>query len=128
MRSGLKLPLVEVDAVQYERVLRSIAVHAREVMPDGGRLTFATTVERHAHRMDVVLRASDTAVATAPRSAEPIFTGKKPSRGAGLALTTAYGIVQQSGGALTVSQPASRGATITIVIPARDAARYLPRT
>lgn len=125
---ALELPLVEVDAVQYERVLRSIAVHAREVMPQGGRLTFATTVERHGHQADVVLRASDTAVATAPRSTEPIFTGKKPSRGAGLALTTAYGIVQQSGGALTVSQPASRGATITIVIPARDAARYLPRT
>lgn len=125
---ALELPLVEVDPMQYERVLRSIAVHAREVMPQGGRLTIATMVERHATHTDVVLRASDTAAAVAPRSSEPIFTGKKPSRGAGLALTTAYGIVHQSGGAMNVTQPAGRGATIIVVMPARDAARYLPRT
>lgn len=125
---ALELPLVEVDAVQYERVLRSIAVHAREVMPSGGRLTFATMIERHATRTNVVLRASDTAAAAAPRSTEPIFTGKKPSRGAGLALTTAHGIVNQSGGSMSVTQPSGRGATITVVLPARDASRYLHRT
>jgi signal transduction histidine kinase len=125
---ALELPMVDVDAAQYERVLRAIAVHAREVMPDGGRLTLSTALERRSPRNQVLLRASDTATGSATRSAEPIFTGKKPSRGAGLALSTAYGIVNQSGGAMSVAERAGRGATITIATPARDVATYLPRT
>lgn len=123
-----ELPLVSVDVAQYERVLRAIAVHAREVMPDGGRLTISTTIERRTNSADVVLRATDTAAHAAPRSAEPIFTGKKPSRGAGLALTTAHGIIEQSGGRFTVTQAAGRGATIMVTLPARDASGFLPRT
>jgi two-component system cell cycle sensor histidine kinase/response regulator CckA len=121
------LPLVEVDPVQYERVLRSIAVHAREVMPQSGRLTFVTAVERQANHTNVVLRVRDTAASMSSRTAEPIFTGKKPSRGAGLALTTAYGIVMQSGGTLTVEQQTGRGGVITVSLPARDAGGFLPR-
>jgi signal transduction histidine kinase len=122
-----ELPLVEVDPAQYERVLRSIAVHARESMPQGGRLTIATTVEVLTDHAEVVMTAADTGSHISPRSAEPLFTGKKPSRGAGLALATAYGIIEQSGGALTVAQSAGRGATITVVMRARDAA-IRPRT
>ncbi len=117
-----ELPLVEVDPAQYERVLRAIAVHAREVMPQGGRLTIVTTLEAFADHAEVVMTATDTASHISLRSAEPLFTGKKPSRGAGLALATAYGIIEQSGGALTVAQPAGRGATISVVLRARDAA------
>lgn len=125
---ALDLPLVEVDAAQYERVLRSIAVHAREMMPQGGRLTITTTLERHANYSEVVLRATDTAAHTATRSAEPMFTGTKPSRGAGLALTTAYGIIHQSGGAMTVEQRSGRGGAITVAMRARDMGGLLPRT
>lgn len=121
-----ELPLVEMDVEQYERVLRSIAVHEREVMPEGGRLTIATSVERHHGRVDIVLRASDTAK-DRHRSAEPIFTGKKPSRGAGLALTTAYGIIRQSGGSMTVMPLVGRGAVIAIALPSRDARALSPR-
>lgn len=125
---ALDLPLVEVDATQYERVLRSIAVHGREMMPQGGRLTMTTTLERHPDHSEVVLCVTDTAAHASPRSAEPIFTGKKPSRGAGLALTTAYGIIRQSGGTLTVEQRPGRGAVVTVALRARDVGGLLPRT
>ena len=125
---ALELPLIEADAVQYDRVLRALAVHAREMMPHGGRLTITTTLERQANHSDVVLRATDTAAHAATRSAEPVFTGKKPSRGAGLALTTAYGIIRQSGGTMAVEQLSGRGGTITVAMPARDLGGFLPRT
>ncbi len=125
---ALELPLVEADATQYERVLRSIAVHAREMMPQGGRLTITTRLERHANHADVVLRATDTAAHASPRSAEPAFTGRKPSRGAGLALTTAHGIIRQSGGTLTVEPLPGRGAVVTVALRARDAGGLTPRT
>ena len=123
-----ELPLVEMDPHQFERVLRAIAVHEREMMPQGGRMTVITEADRHPNRTDVVVRVIDTAVQHTLRTPEPIFTGKKPSRGAGLALTTAHGILQQSGGTFSVAPGAGRGAVITLTLPARDAGGYLPRT
>lgn len=115
------LPLVDADRTQLERVLRALVVHGREVMPEGGRLSIVTAVVNPAGPAEVVLRVTDTGARATGRTAEPVFTGKKPSRGAGLALTTAYGIIRQSGGDLTVTQPAGRGATVTIALPARVA-------
>ena len=123
-----ELPLVEADVLQFERVLRAVAVHEREIMPQGGRVTVTSTVERRSGSTDVVIRISDTASHAASRSLEPMFTGKKPSRGAGLALTTAHGIIHQSGGTLSVSSVQNRGAVITIALPARDAGGFLPRS
>lgn len=122
------LPLVEADPAQFERVLRAVAVHEREIMPQGGRVTVVSTIERRAGSTDVVVRILDTASHAAVRSLEPMFTGKKPSRGAGLSLTTAHGIIHQSGGSLAVSSLNGRGAVITIMLPARDAGGFLPRS
>jgi PAS domain S-box-containing protein len=87
------------DRNQFAQVLLNLAVNAREAMPDGGRLTFATSVVefggtnagRHpnlAPRRYVRLAISDNGRGMAPdvkaRIFEPFFTTKEFGQGSGL--------------------------------------------
>ncbi len=120
------------DRNQLAQVLLNLAVNAREAMPDGGRLTFATSVVefgganagRHpklAPRRYVRLAISDTGRGMAPdvkaRIFEPFFTTKEFGQGSGLGLSVAHGIVEQSGGHIEVESEPGRGATFFIYLP-----------
>jgi CheY-like chemotaxis protein len=130
IRQSPSLPPVRVDAGQTEQVLLNLAVNARDAMRDGGRLSIQTSevtlpadneYELPAGRC-VVLRVKDTGCGMTPavqaRLFEPFFTTKAPGKGTGLGLSTVYGIVKQSGGAITVDTAPGKGATFVIVLPA----------
>ena len=122
---------IRADPNQIEQVVMNLAVNARDAMPEGGELTLRTyTIEvepPQARHHDVapgqyaVLSVTDSGIGmdaeTKARIFEPFFTTKQVGKGTGLGLSTVYGIVQQSGGYLTVQSELHRGATFNVHLP-----------
>jgi PAS domain S-box-containing protein len=132
---------VTADPGQLEQVILNIAVNARDAMPQGGLLTLET---RHVEldesyarqRVELVpgpyevLSISDTGVgmdaATVARAFEPFFTTKEVGKGTGLGLASAYGIVKQSGGHMSVDSKLGIGTTLRIHLPRTKTSESAP--
>jgi CheY-like chemotaxis protein len=133
-------PSVLADPGQLESALLNIAINARDAMPDGGTLRFraepvdALPVALHGELDDprgagtgfVAIAVSDNGCGmpdeVKERAFEPFFTTKLAGRGTGLGLSTVYGFVKQSRGAVAIDTGVSGGTTLTLYLPQRPAA------
>ena len=126
-----------VDAGQVEQVVMNLVVNARDAMQR----------RRRAHARDLALRRErelgSTRTTTRSRSPtpapasttqtqahlfEPFFTTKDLGKGTGLGLSTVMGIVQQSGGHITVDSELGHGTTFRVFLPAIANASRHPRS
>jgi CheY-like chemotaxis protein len=121
------------DPVQLESALLNIAINARDAMPQGGTIVIdcrpaealppEAGVERAGAAADgyVAIAISDSGQgmpdAVKERAFEPFFTTKEAGRGTGLGLSTAYGFVRQSHGAMTLRSAPGAGTTVTLYLP-----------
>jgi two-component system cell cycle sensor histidine kinase/response regulator CckA len=133
-RLGLELPQVQADPATLEQVLLNLIVNARDAMPGGGLIRVTTDAcelvagTRAAAetglkpgpyvRMSVQDEGVGMDPATQARIFEPFFSTREPGRGTGLGLSTVYGILRQTGGAITVTSAPHQGATFVVYLPA----------
>jgi two-component system cell cycle sensor histidine kinase/response regulator CckA len=124
---------VVADPAQLEAVIVNLAFNARDALSDGGgAITFSVdeaTVSGAEPGIDPPLapgRYVRLAVAddgpgipeeVLPHIFEPFFTTKEAGLGTGLGLSSVYGIVAQSGGAVEVGTSHAGGAQFTIYLP-----------
>lgn len=122
---------VMADPGQVEQVLLNLVLNARHAMPDGGALTIGTAnidsgQGELGRRIEtsgphVMLSVHDTGHGmdeeTLNHIFEPFFTTKGVGEGTGLGLATVHGIVEQSGGSVSVETEPGQGATFRIYLP-----------
>ena len=136
-RLAPKLGIVKVDPGQIEQVLLNLSANARDAMPRGGTLTIETANAgpdgadsdrdgQGGRGGTVLLTVSDTGEgmdkAVLAHLFEPFFTTKEVGKGTGLGLAAVYGIVKQSGGAVTVRSIPGQGTTFCLSFPRVDLA------
>jgi PAS domain S-box-containing protein len=121
-----------LDVSQIGQVLMNLATNARDAMPHGGSLTITTDrakIDKNFTKTHgfgrtgeyVRLSVSDTGIgiddSTMKRIFEPFFTTKEVGKGTGLGLASAYGVVKQHNGYVTVSSIPFKGTTFDIYLP-----------
>ncbi|MBN1276563.1 MAG: response regulator [Deltaproteobacteria bacterium] len=122
----------DVDQVQMEQVLLNLFVNAWQAMPGGGQLSirtenvildkkFVSPYQLEEGRY-IKITVADTGTgmdgATMSRIFEPFFTTKELSRGTGLGLASAYGIIRNHKGIIDVSSEKGKGTTFDLYLPA----------
>ena len=123
---------IRADRRQLEQVVMNLVVNARDAMADGGTIridTEALTLRDDMRRDRALVPAGDYALIRVLDSGcgipedrlqkifEPFFTTKRVGEGTGLGLSTAYGIVKQSGGFIFVDSTIGEGSVFQLYFP-----------
>ena len=126
------LGAIRADKRQLEQVLMNLVVNARDAMPLGGAIkitsqavSLTAPLARDNATVPVgdyaVIHVADTGTGIAAdvltKIFEPFYTTKKLGEGTGLGLSTAYGIVKQSGGFIFVDSVLGQGTEFHLYFP-----------
>ncbi|WP_439154919.1 ATP-binding protein [Yoonia sp.] len=129
------LAQIKADKRQLEQVLMNLVVNARDAMPEGGEIRVSTEnlVLKTQMTKDravvppgeyVVVKVMDFGHGIPPEKLpkifEPFYTTKRTGEGTGLGLSTAYGIVKQTGGFIFAESEVNRGTQFSLLFPSYD--------
>nr|WP_245510760.1 ATP-binding protein [Antarcticimicrobium sediminis] len=123
---------IRADKRQLEQVLMNLVVNARDAMPQGGEIRIETevvtldaTLQRDRATVPpgeyVTVKVCDEGTGIPQddlqKVFEPFFTTKRTGEGTGLGLSTAYGIIKQTGGFIFVDSVEGSGTEFTLFLP-----------
>jgi len=127
--------LMECDPDQLQQVLIALMVNAIEAMgpalgrDEGGKLSLELRPAPAEGRMRIVV--SDTGIGmseeTKAHMFEPFYTTKSDSKGVGLGLSVAYGILERHHAVIDVASAPGRGTVFTLSFPVRQPAAGGPQ-
>jgi signal transduction histidine kinase len=117
-----KLPRVKSDPLLLHQVFLNMVMNAEQaIVATGqpGRIEITTSVKADGQWLVATVRDSGGGIPHESRSRifEPFYTTKEVGKGTGLGLAIAYGIIQDHGGQIGVSNHPDGGAIFTVELP-----------
>lgn len=123
------LPVVSVDRDQIHSILENLVSNALEAMPEGGRITLTTRLERNLSFENtpphdyVILEVLDTGTGMTPATRQRLFEpGFSTRDDTGLGLALVRKIIDDHGGHIDVNSERDVGTSITLYLPLTDEA------
>ena len=112
-------PSVQGDNEQLQQVFINLINNSLDAMPQGGQLTFKTTVSADGDKVCITCRDTGSGISHEIRDRifDPLFTTKRRGHGSGLGLTVVHQIIREHGGTITLESGADEGAEFQITLP-----------
>jgi signal transduction histidine kinase len=111
------LGLIHGNAGKLQQVFLNLFLNARDAMDRGGVLEVRTSSEFSGARVDVIDSGTGIPAEHLHKIYDPFFTTKAARKGTGLGLAVTYGIIQEHGGSIEVSNRPAGGARFHLELP-----------
>jgi two-component system NtrC family sensor kinase len=107
------------DRQRLRQVVINLVMNAIDAMNRNGTLTLRTYADDDGTNACLEIADSGSGIPRENLSHifDPFFTTKEPGKGTGLGLSTAYGIISDNGGEITVKHTGPQGTTFLIILP-----------
>ena len=114
-----QMMLINSDKEHLSQVIINLVMNAVASIEGHGLITLRTYRDK-LHRK-VYLEVADTGHGIPEQNLskifDPFFSTKEPGKGTGLGLSTAYGIIKENGGSISVKETSSEGTTFLVGLP-----------
>jgi signal transduction histidine kinase len=122
-----ELPRIAIGEDELRQVLLNLLSNAMDAVEESKERSIHVTASVHDERVRICVDDSGPGFAEVNRACDPFYTTKPVGKGTGLGLSICYGILQECGGEITLSNKQPNGARITLEIPmAHVAAAVFP--
>lgn len=136
-----KLPPIAGDPTQLKQALFSLCINARDAVEEASptaphieirayaqQLPAGPNDEKTQHLVSIEVRDNGTGMSeqTQQHIFDPFFTTKNVGSGAGLGLSTVYGIAKQHGGWLDLHSEINAGSVFTLHLPIYNSGDHCP--
>jgi PAS domain S-box-containing protein len=111
------LGAIHGNAGKLQQVFLNLFLNARDAMDRGGALEIRTWGEESGARVDVSDTGPGIPLELLNKIYDPFFTTKGARKGTGLGLAVTYGIIQEHGGSIEVSNRRAGGARFHLELP-----------
>ncbi len=113
-----QLPRIAIGEDELKQVLLNILNNAIDAVEESAQRSISITVTRQGDRVFIRFDDSGPGFSDLNRAFDPFFTTKPVGKGTGLGLSICYGIIQEAGGEIVLSNKQPFGASVSLEFPA----------
>jgi signal transduction histidine kinase len=118
LRIEPQLPRISIGEDELKQVLLNILNNAIDAVEESAQRSIAIFATRQGDRVFIRFEDSGPGFSEVNRAFDPFFTTKPVGKGTGLGLSICYGIMQEAGGEIVLSNKQPFGASISLEFPA----------
>ena len=112
-----KLPPIAIGEDELKQVLLNLLNNSIDAVEDSAQRSIHIRASRHQNTVVIQFEDSGPGFTDLNRAFDPFFTTKPVGKGTGLGLSICYGIAQECGGEIVISNKQPYGASVVLELP-----------